>query len=104
MTEKTEENNEKEGTLQDIQDQMKRPVDTVIVHPTEKLSISVSGEEYIKYRELSERIVFSERLTTREKNGRILHLALDLLGNRVESMKTKKVASFFTEDEIRGFV
>lgn len=103
MTAKTEENNEKEGTIKDIHDQMQRPVDTVIVHPTEKLSISVSGEEYIKYRALSERIVFSEKMTTREKNGRILRLALDLLEKQVETMKLTKGASFFTEEEIRRF-
>lgn len=82
---------------------MPRPVDAVIVHPTEKLSISVSGEDYIRYRALSERIVFSEKMTTKEKNGKILRLALDLLENQVEIMKTKKGSSFFTEDDIRGF-
>lgn len=47
--------------------------------PSRRLSLQLEGREYLDYLMLSERILFHERLTSKQKDEHILQLALELL-------------------------
>ena len=51
---------------------------------SEKLSFVVSGEDYIKFTVLRERIVFYKKITQREKNAEIIKIAINLLTTKVD--------------------
>ena len=69
---------------------------------SERLSILVSGEEYIKFKVLSERIVFEQKLGKAEKKRAILEMALELLSDRVEEFVLSG-KSFMTPNDIFSY-
>ena len=52
--------------------------------PSRRLSLQLEGRDYLDYLMLSERILFPERLTPKQKDERILQLALALLRETLE--------------------
>lgn len=69
--------------------------------PKEKLSIILSDERYIEYKSIFERILFKNKISTKEKNSEILNLALQLLTHKVDSLKASG-KTFVTPEEILG--
>lgn len=56
-----------------------KPEKSAMRPPSRRLSLQLEGRDYLDYLMLSERILFSERLTSKQKDERILQLALELL-------------------------
>lgn len=56
-----------------------KPAKPAVRPPSRRLSLSLEGRDYLDYLMLSERIIFPERLTPKQKDERILQLALELL-------------------------
>lgn len=56
-----------------------KPAKPAVRPPSRRLSLPLEGRDYLDYVMLSERILFSERLTPKQKDERILQLALELL-------------------------
>ena len=65
----------------------------------EKIFATVKNEEYIRFKVLYERIVFKEKLTSREKTEKIIIMALNLLDEKVSEI-VKKGRTFTSPQEI----
>lgn len=69
----------------------------------EKVSVYLKGEELIRFKMISERIVFNEKMTQKTKNAEIVKIAIDFL----ESQIMKKVGpgtgrSFISIDSLKS--
>lgn len=90
------------GINEDSNGKHKNSQSVVIPHEIsvgEKIFATVENEEYIKFKVLYERIVFKEKLTNREKNEKIIIMALSLLDERVSEIVAKG-KTFTTKEEI----
>ena len=61
-----------------------KPKKSTVRPPSRRLSLQLEGRDYLDYLMLSERILFPERLTPKQKDERILQLALGLLRAAME--------------------
>ena len=66
---------------------------------SEKISAIVSGEDYIKFTVLRERIVFDKKMTNKEKTSEIIKIALCLLEKKVDEF-VKNGVSFVYEKKL----
>ncbi len=69
---------------------------------SEKISSIVSGEDYIKFTVLRERIVFDNKMTNKEKTSEIIKIALCLLEKKVDEF-VKKGVSFVHESKLTEY-
>ena len=57
--------------------------------PSRRLSLLVEGRDYLKYRETFERVLFAEKMTPAQKDGKLLQLALTCLVERMDALSAE---------------
>ena len=70
--------------------------------PSRRLSILVEGRDYLKYRETFERVLFAEKMTHAQKDGKILQLALACLVERMDALSAETGEPFVKADMLAG--
>ena len=68
-----------------------QPMKPAVRAPSRRLSLPLEGRDYLDYLMLSERILFPGRLTPKQKDARILRLALELLRERLDGQEERCV-------------
>ncbi len=76
--------------VQGVQDKL----DSVPAHdyeiPSRRLSIVVEGKDYLKYRDIFERLLFAEKMASTQKDAKILQAALTCLTERMEAITAEQ--------------
>ena len=68
--------------------------------PSRRLSLLVEGRDYLKYREIFERLLFSEKLTTPQKDGKILELAMACLEEKMDTISSRTGNPFVKAESV----
>lgn len=70
--------------------------------PSRRLSILVEGRDYLKYRETFERVLFAEKMTPAQKDGKLLQLALACLVERMDALSAETGEPFVKAEMLAG--
>ncbi|MHB8226370.1 hypothetical protein [Acidithiobacillus sp.] len=70
--------------------------------PSRRLSLLVEGRDYLKYRETFERVLFAEKLTPAQKDGKLLQLALVCLVERMDALSAETGEPFVKAEMLAG--
>ena len=68
--------------------------------PSRKLSLLVEGRDYLKYRETFERLLFNEKLTAPQKDGKILSLAMACLEEKMNDISAESGTPFVKAESV----
>lgn len=78
-----------------------RPVNGYDI-PSRRLSLLVEGRDYLKYRETFERVLFAEKMTPAQKDGKLLQLALACLVERMDALSAETGEPFVKAEMLAG--
>lgn len=70
--------------------------------PSRRLSLLVEGRDYLKYRETFERVLFAEKMTPAQKDGKLLQLALACLVERMDALSAETGEPFVKAEMLAG--
>lgn len=91
-----------DAPLASIQQQTEgiKPVDVILSLPSKRLTLTVTGRDYLNYVQTAERIITKEKLSTRQKDERVVELALKVLASQIQQIEEKTGKVFVTEEDL----